>query len=74
MTTPGRDRLLDEAATLGATYKRLGELHAERGDVEQARDYYGRFVELWAHADPELQPLVREVRQRLAGLSAGRGR
>jgi len=74
VTTPGRDRLLDEAATLGATYKRLGELHAERGDVEQARDYYGRFVELWAHADPELQPLVREVRQRLAGLSAGRGR
>src|SRR5207249_1394597 len=26
VTTPGRDRLLDEAATLGATYKRLGEL------------------------------------------------
>src|SRR5437870_4172154 len=74
VTTPGRDRLLDEAATLGATYKRLGELHAERGGVEQARDYYGRFVELGAHADPELQPLVREVRQRLAGLSAGRGR
>ena len=49
--------------------KRLGELYEGRGDRAKAADYYGRFVELWKHADPELQPTVKEVRTRLAQLS-----
>ena len=70
ITTPGLSRLFEEAATLGPTYKRLGELYEERGQGDKARDYYGRFVDLWKNADPELQPLVRDVRQRLARLVA----
>ena len=34
------------AAELAAAYKRLGELYQQRGDRDQARMYYSRFVEL----------------------------
>jgi tetratricopeptide (TPR) repeat protein len=61
--------LFDEALTLAHTYRRLGELYEERGDRARAREYYGRFVELWAGADQELQPAVREARARLARLA-----
>jgi tetratricopeptide (TPR) repeat protein len=70
VATPGLSRAFEEAATLGPTYRRLGELYEERGEVDKARDYYGRFVDLWKNADPELQPLVRDVKQRLARLIA----
>src|SRR5438094_454877 len=70
VTTPGLVRLFEEAATLGPTYKRLGELYEERGQLDKARDYYGRFVDLWKNADPELQPMVRDVKRRLARLTA----
>src|SRR5438093_1249389 len=69
VTTPGYFRAFEEEATLGPTYRRLGELYEERGDTARARDYYGRFVELWKDADAVLQPSVREVRGRLAKLS-----
>ena len=65
VTTPGYFRAFEESATLGPTYRRLGELYEERGDTARARDYYGRFVDLWKDADAELQPRVREVRQKL---------
>src|SRR6266704_1994236 len=69
VTTPGYFRAFEESATLGPTYRRLGELYEERGDRVRARDYYGRFVDLWKDADAELQPAVRDVRQRLARLN-----
>ncbi len=68
VTTPGYLRAFEEEATLGPTYRRLGELYDERGDTARARDYYTRFVALWKDADGELQPRVREVRQKLATL------
>jgi len=68
VTTPGYFRAFEESATLGPTYRRLGELYEERGDTARARDYYGRFVDLWKDADAELQPVVRDVRQRLVKL------
>jgi tetratricopeptide (TPR) repeat protein len=68
VTTPGLMRLFEESATLGPTYKRLGELYEERGGAARARDYYKRFVDLWKDADSVLQPEVREIRQRLAKL------
>ena len=55
-------------AWLPRTYKRLGELYEERGDQEKAIHYYNEFVELWRDADEELQPQVREIRQRLVRL------
>ena len=55
------------------THKRLGELYEARGDTGKAESHYLQFVELWKDADTELQPKVREVRDRLARLRRGRG-
>jgi hypothetical protein len=30
---------------------------------------YGRFADLWKDADPELRPIVKDVRDRIARLS-----
>ena len=48
------------------SHKRLGELYEARGDTAKAESHYVKFIELWKDADPELQPKVREVRERLA--------
>jgi len=69
VATPGLVRLFEEAPTLAATYRNLGELYEERGDRDKARDYYGRFLNLWKNADRELQPQVRDVKQRLERLT-----
>jgi tetratricopeptide (TPR) repeat protein/tRNA A-37 threonylcarbamoyl transferase component Bud32 len=61
-------RALREVRWLGPTYKRLGELYEDR-DRQKALDYYSNFVDLWRDADPELQPLVEEVKLRIAELS-----
>ncbi|WP_411278876.1 protein kinase domain-containing protein [Gemmatimonas sp.] len=53
--------------------KRLGELYEERGNVAQAIRRYREFVELWKDADPELQPVVQDVRERVARLEQKRG-
>jgi len=66
VTTPGLGRIYDDAFTLAPALKRLGELCEERGNRAKALEYYGRFVDLWKNADPELQPGVRDVRARLA--------
>jgi tetratricopeptide (TPR) repeat protein len=62
-------RLLGEGPTLAPSLKRLGELYEAKKDRKQATEYYGRFVELWRNADPELQPGVKEVRGRIARLA-----
>ncbi|HET9274986.1 MAG TPA: protein kinase [Gemmatimonadales bacterium] len=49
---------------------RMAELYEARGNREKAREFYGRFTELWREADPELQPRVREARRRLEDLVA----
>src|SRR3989441_1173743 len=73
ISTPGMFRLffhfVDDSYGLAPTFKRLGELYEERGQLDKAREYYGRFVDLWKNADSELQPIVREIRGRLARLS-----
>lgn len=53
---------------LAGSYKRLGELWEQKGDKQKALGYYLKFVDLWKNADPELQPKVSEVRQRIARL------
>jgi len=58
-----------ERFELAPAYKRLGELYEAKQDRRKAADYYGRFVDLYQQADPELQPGVREVRERLARLA-----
>ena len=57
-----------DAAWRADTYMRLGALYEDLGNREQAVDYYNRFIDLWKDADPELQPRVEAVKQRLARL------
>jgi eukaryotic-like serine/threonine-protein kinase len=69
VSTPHLDRTASDAHALGPSLKRLGELYETRGDLAKARDYYSRFVDLWKDADPELQPVVRDARARIARLA-----
>jgi tetratricopeptide (TPR) repeat protein/tRNA A-37 threonylcarbamoyl transferase component Bud32 len=69
VTTPTMNRLYNGGFTLAPALKRLGELYEAKGDRKKAAQYYGKFVELWKGADPELQPGVKEIRGRLARLA-----
>jgi tetratricopeptide (TPR) repeat protein len=68
VSLPERNRLPREFDELGPAYKRLGELYEARGDREKAVEYYDKFVALWKDADAELQPVVADVRARIAAL------
>ncbi len=50
-------------------YRRLGELYEEKGDPAKALTYYGKMVDLWKDADAELQPQVKEIKDRMAKLA-----
>jgi tetratricopeptide (TPR) repeat protein len=63
-----------DPSLLAGTYKRLGELYEQKGDRARALEYYGKFVELWKDADPELQPKVEDVKRRIARLRAAETR
>lgn len=56
------------AAGVPVALERLGDLYAARGQTDEARRYYGRFVELWGSCDPELRSRVRRARERMEGL------
>jgi eukaryotic-like serine/threonine-protein kinase len=62
-----------DATQLAHAYERLGQLYDAKGDLERAAGYYGRFVDLWADADPELQPRVEAARTRLEEIVRERG-
>jgi tetratricopeptide (TPR) repeat protein len=59
-----------EVAYLAPIHLRQAEIYERLGDRQQAADHYARFLQLWEHCDPELQPLVNEVKGRLARLAA----
>jgi tetratricopeptide (TPR) repeat protein len=69
ISVPAMARLWTEGYTLAPSLKRLGELYEGKGDRAKAAEYYNRFVDLWKDAEADLQPAVREVRQRLARLA-----
>jgi tetratricopeptide (TPR) repeat protein len=66
------DRLNYDHLYLPVAYERLGQLHEGRGELEEAAKYYRLFVDLWANADPELQPRVQAAREALERVEAGR--
>jgi hypothetical protein len=68
LRTNSQGRNNPDSWMLGPFYKRLGELYEEKGDTKRAVANYAAFVELWKHADPDLQPKVTEVRTRLERL------
>jgi tetratricopeptide (TPR) repeat protein len=70
---PGTDRAFIDRYYLGPSLYRLGELYENAGDTRHATEYYGRFVELWQHADAELQPKVTEARNRMERLTRLKG-
>jgi tetratricopeptide (TPR) repeat protein len=63
----------EDARSRAQVYRWLGELYEAEGMSRQAMEQYGRFVALWAEADPELQPQVSEIRARLERLRARAG-
>jgi len=67
----GTDRQFIDRYHLANALFRLGELYESAND-KAATEYYGRFVDLWAQADPELQPRVVEARARIERLNRPR--
>jgi hypothetical protein len=65
LTTGDPFRLLVDAAWRAVVLRRLGDLHAQRGDTARAVERLSQFVELWKDADRELQPEVEKARRRL---------
>ncbi len=65
---PDAFQVFGDAFELPRAYNRLGELYEGRGNSEKATEYYNKFVELWSDADEELQPKVKDVRNRIARL------
>jgi serine/threonine protein kinase/tetratricopeptide (TPR) repeat protein len=49
-------------------HRELGLYHERRGESGRAIQHLSRFVELWSAADPPLQPIVQDARQRIAAL------
>ena len=68
LTAPDPNKWAADGWELVRILRRLGELHEAKGNREKAIAYYQRFVNEWKDADPELQPRVAEIRQRLARL------
>jgi eukaryotic-like serine/threonine-protein kinase len=62
--------LFEDQDWLAGSYKRLGELYEAAGDLPKAATNLEKFVELWQDADPELQPKVRDARERLTRVRA----
>jgi tetratricopeptide (TPR) repeat protein len=62
------ERIEFDALALAGAHKRLGELYEAKGERQKAASHYATFVDLWKNADPELQPHVREVKEKLARL------
>ena len=62
--------LFEDQDWLAGSYKRLGELYEAARDLPKAAANLEKFVALWKDADPELQPKVRDARDRLARIRA----
>ena len=68
LNEPDWNRLFTDARLRPVVLRRLGKLYEERGDSERAVEHYANFVGLWENADPQLQPIVEDVRERIARL------
>jgi tetratricopeptide (TPR) repeat protein len=69
------DRGLFAVFTSGPVYRPkahidLGELYEQKGQPAKALAQYEQFEALYRNADPELQPLVRDIRARIERLRA----
>ena len=69
----GSSRTDSDRYDLPWALKRSGELYEARGETAKAIARYRELVQLWEKADAPLQPLVADLRQRIARLEAKRG-
>jgi tetratricopeptide (TPR) repeat protein len=51
---------------LAPAHFRCAEIYERLGERDAAAFHYSRFARMWAHASPELQPLVQRARQAIA--------
>jgi len=63
--------LYDEFVFVAQARLRQGELYERLGNPVEAVQRYRRFVARWRDADPEYQPLVDDVKSRIARLASG---
>jgi DNA-binding SARP family transcriptional activator/TolB-like protein len=64
------DPVARDLAYLAPSHLRRAEIHEAAGSPDQAAFHYRRFIDLWADADPELQPEVSRARERLVRLTS----
>jgi tetratricopeptide (TPR) repeat protein/tRNA A-37 threonylcarbamoyl transferase component Bud32 len=57
-----------DAVTMPQVQRQLGAIYEAKGERTKAVEQYTAFLDLWRQADPELQPQVREVKERLSRL------
>ncbi|MGD8868845.1 MAG: tetratricopeptide repeat protein [Gemmatimonadales bacterium] len=65
-------RVYYDSFQLAPTYERLASLYEARGDTQKAIHYYGKLIELWENADPDLQPRVESARRAIEALASER--
>jgi tetratricopeptide (TPR) repeat protein len=65
----GPFRVIADASYLAASYQRLGEIYEAKGDRAKATENYEKLIALWKNADPELQPIVKDAKERVGRLS-----
>jgi tetratricopeptide (TPR) repeat protein len=73
--TPWQRRFETDATELGFALERLGALYQQQKDGAKAAAQYTALLQLWRRADPELEPLLADVRRRLeqtTGAAVGR--
>jgi tetratricopeptide (TPR) repeat protein/tRNA A-37 threonylcarbamoyl transferase component Bud32 len=72
--TNSRGSLPDfDAEFRAGSYKRLGELYDAKGNKAKAIENFEKFTAMWKDAEPELQPKVREVQDKLKRLRGLKG-
>jgi DNA-binding SARP family transcriptional activator/Flp pilus assembly protein TadD/TolB-like protein len=67
LTTPWMWRFESDAAHLGWARLRLASLYEHRGRSADARRQYELLLRLWSAADPELKPILEQVRTEFLG-------
>ena len=60
-------------AYLAPLHLRRAEIYDRLGDRATAMQEYERFLHLWAGCEPELEPVVKNARDRLARLADALG-
>ena len=65
-STPWKWRFETDAPSLGWSIKRQAELYEKQRQPARAAEQYVKLLRLWDSADPDLAPMLREVRARTA--------